>query len=139
MPEVEQEIKIGDLDDGGVYVGLSATDGKPLHAALADEPTRLAFDQALAAAAKMRKLAGRENAYVPTPEELNVNLYLSRDSGALKGTFKNSAWPAETVYRSGAPCATVPYNLCNAQVQEFKGGTQFSNGMNLHFWVRLVW
>src|ERR1019366_8451567 len=29
--------QIGDLDGGGVYVGKSATNGKDLHAALADE------------------------------------------------------------------------------------------------------
>jgi len=33
--------KVGDLDGSGVYVGKSATDGKDLHAALADEPGNL--------------------------------------------------------------------------------------------------
>lgn len=137
MTAVEQEIEIGDLDDGGVYVGLSATDGKPLHAALADEPELLSYTGALAAAEQLK--SRHPTAHVPTPKELDQNLFLNKNKGALKETFKNSEWLAETVYRSGSPCATVPYNLSNAQVQEFKGGTQFSNGMNLHFWVRLVW
>src|SRR5665213_2684179 len=57
-------LRIGDPDGGGVYVGKSATNGKDLHAALADEPEYLTFDEAFEAAAKMRKQPGRENAHV---------------------------------------------------------------------------
>ena len=40
--------QIGDLDGGGVYVGKSATTGKDLHAALADEPEYLTYGDAFA-------------------------------------------------------------------------------------------
>ena len=103
MTDVKQELKIGDPDDGGVYVGPSATDGRPLHAALADEPELLTFHEALHAAAEMRKQPGRENAHVPTPEELDKNLFANRNTGHLKDTFNTSgSWPG-SVYRSAAP------------------------------------
>jgi hypothetical protein len=47
--------KIGDLDNGGVYVGKSATTGEDLHASLADEPEYLTWDDAIQAAEEMRK------------------------------------------------------------------------------------
>jgi hypothetical protein len=50
-------LEIGDLDDGGVYVGLSASSGKPLHAALADEPEYLTHEKALAAAEQLKSPA----------------------------------------------------------------------------------
>jgi hypothetical protein len=49
MSEANHELKIGDLDDGGVYVGISATNGKALHAALKDEPEYLSLSAAYAA------------------------------------------------------------------------------------------
>jgi hypothetical protein len=126
--------QIGDLDDGGVYVGKSATTGKDLHAALADEPEYLTYGDAFAAAAKMRKQPGRENAHIPTPEELNVNLYQNKDKGKLSGTFNTSgSFPA------GVYLSSTPYSSNTARVQWFNDGQQgFSNKLD-RLPVRLVW
>jgi hypothetical protein len=130
-----KEIRIGDLDDGGVYVGKSATDGKDLHAALADEPEYLDFAEAFAAAEKMRSQPGRENAHVPTPEELDKNLYQNKDKGALRGTFNTSSDGSySSCYRS-----SKTYGSDIAQVQWFGGGTQSYYYRNLQLPVRLVW
>lgn len=112
----------------------SATTGKDLHAALADEPEYLTFDEAYRAAAKMRKQPGRQNAHVPTPEELDVNLYQNKDKGALRETFNTSgAFPA-SCYRSSAP----EYNT-TARVQWFDDGYQNYFYRNTRLPVRLVW
>src|ERR1035437_4481282 len=78
-------LKIGDLDDGGIYVGLSAENGKPLHAALADLPEYKTFDEDLVTHEQLKSL--HPTAHVPTPEELDVNLYRNKDAGKLSGTF----------------------------------------------------
>jgi len=135
MSEAKEEMKIGELDGGGVYVGKSATDGKPLHAALADEPEYLTFDEAFEAAAEMRKQPGRENAHVPTPEELDKNLFDNRNEGHLKDTFNTSGSFPASVYRSSAPGSTL-----HAQVQWFDDGHQYDHGhRNGRLPVRLVW
>ena len=136
MTEAKQEMEIGDLDGGGVYVGKSATTGKDLHAALADEPESrgLPFYEAFEAAEEMRKQPGRENAHVPTPEELNVNLYQNKDKGALRGTFNTSSAFAVTCYRSSAP-----YGDGYARVQWFGDGYQDSFNRGFRLPVRLVW
>lgn len=126
--------RIGDLDGGGVYVGKSATDGKDLHAALADEPEYLTYGEAFAAAIEMRKQPGRANAHVPTPEELNVNLYLNKDKGALSGSFNTSgSFPA------GCYCSSEPLGNDYARVQWFGDGSQFNVLRDLWLPVRLVW
>jgi hypothetical protein len=126
--------QVGDPDGGGVYIGKSATTGKDLHAALADEPDYVTFDEAYEAAAKMRQQPGRENAHVPTPEELNVNLYLNKDKGALRGTFNTSGSFPASCYRSSAP-----YGNVGSRVQWFGGGAQLDNLRLLRLPVRLVW
>src|SRR5579872_1004373 len=80
--------QIGDPDDGGVYVGLSASSGKPLHAAAMDEPEYLTFKEAMAAAEQLKSL--HPTAHVPTMEELDKNLFGNRNTGQLKGTFNTS-------------------------------------------------
>jgi hypothetical protein len=70
-------LQIGDLDDGGIYVGPSAKDGKPLHAALADEPEYMTHDQVYEAAEQMRKQPGRENAHVGVWGETEQKIQLS--------------------------------------------------------------
>src|ERR1039458_6453485 len=127
-------LRIGDLDDGGTYVGLSAENGKPLHAALADLPEYLTFDEAFEAAAKMRKQPGRENAHVPTPEELDKNLFAHKDDGALKGTFNTSSSSPGSVYRSSAPCGND-----HARVRWFNDRGQYNGCRNVRQPVRLVW
>jgi hypothetical protein len=97
------QTNIGDLDSGGVYVGRSATTGRDLHAALADEPEYLTFDEALQAAEEMRKLPGRENAHVPTQAELNENLYKNKHRGKLSGTFNTSGSFPGSCYRASEP------------------------------------
>ena len=126
--------QIGDLDDGGVYVGKSATTGKDLHAALADEPEYLTYGDAFAAAAKMRKQLGRENAHIPTPEELNVNLYQNKDKGKLSGTFNTSGSYPASHYRSSAP-----YGSIMARVQWFVDEFQNEFFEDTRQPVRLVW
>jgi hypothetical protein len=125
--------QIGDLDGGGVYVGKSATTGKDLHAALADEPEYLDFDEAYEAAEQMRKQPGREKAHVPTPEELNVNLYQNKDKGALRGTFNTSGSFPTSCYRSSA------HGGLSARVQWFDGGSQYYDDRDVRLPVRLVW
>src|ERR1017187_11013110 len=94
--------KIGDPDDGGVYVGLSATDGKPLHAALADLPEYKTYEEALAAAEELKSL--HPTAHVPTPKELDKNLFDNRNTGHLTGTFNTRGSNPGSVYRSSASC-----------------------------------
>jgi hypothetical protein len=129
------EPQVGDLDGGGVYVGKSATTGKDLHAARADEPEYKTYEEALAAAEEMRKQPGRQNAHVPTPDELDENLYQNRNRGKLSGTFNtNGAYPA-SCYRTSAP-----HELSSARVQWFNvGGNQTSCGRYVRLPVRLVW
>src|ERR1035437_6108247 len=93
------KLHIGDPDAGGVYVGLSATTGKPLHAAFTDAGC-LTLDEAYAAAAEMRKLPGRESAHVPTLAELSKNLFDNKDKGKLSGTFNTSGEYPASYYRS---------------------------------------
>ncbi len=133
-------LQIGDPHDGGVYVGLSATDGRPLHAALADWPDYLNFDHACEVAEKMRRLIpGRENAHVPTPEELDKNLFAHRDVGWLRGTFNTSgSWPG-SVYRSGAPDGFRDSGVGLSRVQWFGDGVQTNDFNRNRLPVRLVW
>ena len=133
MAEVKQELKIGDPDDGGVYVGLSEEDGKPLHAALADEPEYLTYEEALAAAEQLK--SEHPTAHVPTPKELDKNLFENRSTGHLKGTFNTSGSFPDIVYRSGKPFG----DDC-AWVQWFDDGRQLLNGRRDYpVPVRLVW
>src|ERR1019366_9357047 len=98
--KVKTAIEIGDLDDGGVYVGLSAENGKPLHAALADLPDYKTYKEALAAAEQLKSV--HPTAHVPTPKELDKNLFDNRNTGHLKGTFNTSGSSPGSVYRSSA-------------------------------------
>jgi hypothetical protein len=125
-------LKIGELDDGGIYVGLSAENGKPLHAALADLFEYKTFDEALAAAEELK--AAHPTAHVPTPKELDKNLFENRNKGHLKGTFNTSGSFPASVYRTSAPC---DYGL--ARVQNVGVGTQYGSYMDDRFPVRLVW
>jgi hypothetical protein len=132
MTETRQEMKIGDLDDGGICVGLSATDGKPLHAVLADEPEYLTFDEALAAAERLKSL--HPTAHVPTPEELDTNLFTNRNMGYLKETFNTRGSFPGSCYRSSAP-----HGYDTAEVQWFDDGVQGLSDMGGRLPVRLVW
>ena len=127
---------IGDLDNGGVYVGKSATTGKDLHAALADEPEYLTWDDAIQAAEEMRKRPGRENAHVPTQKELNENLYKNKDKGKLSGTFNTSGSFPGSVYWSSNPTGGFHEG---ASVQWFNNGIQTFNTRDKKLPVRLVW
>ena len=124
--------QIGDLDDGGVYVGLSAENGKPLHAALTDLPDYKTHEEALAAAEQLKSL--HPTAHVPTPEELDKNLFDNRNTGHLKGTFNTSGSHPGSVYRSSAA-----YGHAIARVQWFGGGDQGNLFRTLRLAVRLVW
>ncbi len=69
--------QIGDLDDGGIYVGLSASKGKPLHAALADLPEYKTYEEALAAGEQLK--AEHPTAHVPTVGNW-TRIFLTTDS-----------------------------------------------------------
>ena len=138
--KLKAALQIGDLDDGGIYVGPSAEDGRPLHTALADESEYLTLDEAYAVAEKMREQPGRELAHIPTPRELDKNLFNNRNKGHLKGTFiTSSSKPlSNSAYRSYVPYYCGP----DAVVQRFddRGQTyNYSKGRYCRFPVRLVW
>ena len=124
--------EIGDLDDGGIYVGPSAENGKPLHAALADLPDHKTYEEALAAAEQLKSL--HPTAHIPTPRELDKNLFDNRNTGHLKGTFNTSGSYPASVYRSTAS----PYYI-NARVQWFDDGFQYYDTNRDRLPVRLVW
>ena len=124
--------KIGDLDDGGVYVGLSATHGYPLHVALADLFEYKTFDEALAAAEQLKSL--HPTAHVPTPKELDKNLFDNRNTGHLKDTFNTSGSYPGSVYRSSASCY---YDF--ARTEWFVDGRQGYDYRDDRLPVRLVW
>ncbi|MGC2468045.1 MAG: hypothetical protein WA517_22835 [Candidatus Acidiferrum sp.] len=124
--------QIGDLDDGGIYVGLSAEDGRPLHAALADLPEYKTYEEALAAAEQLK--TAHPTAHVPTPKELAKNLFDNRFTGHLKGTFNTSGSNPGSVYRSSAS-----YSYDNARVQWFDDGSQYGSIRYYRLPVRLVW
>ena len=126
------EPQIGDLDDGGTYVGLSAENGKPLHAALADLPDYKTYEEALAAAEQLKSV--HPTAHVPTPKELAKNLFDNRNTGHLSGTFNTSGSNSGSVYRSSAS-----YDSSTARVQWFADGFQLNLSRNGRFPVRLVW
>jgi hypothetical protein len=129
---IQDELKIGDRDDGGIYVGLSAENGKPLHTTYRDEREYLTFDEALAAAGQLK--AVHPTAHVPTPEELDKNLFDNRNTGALKGTFNTSGSFPASVYRSSAS-----YYYDGARVQYFDDGYQHYGDRGDRLPVRLVW
>jgi hypothetical protein len=133
-PEEQTGPKIGDLDDGGVYVGLSAEDGKPLHAALADEPDYKTYEEALAAAERLKAL--HPTAHVPTPKELNSNLWKNRNTVHLKGTFNTSRWYPDSMYRASA---SNIFNYAWPRTQWFGSGSQSHDFRNGWLPVRLVW
>ena len=124
--------RIGDLDDGGVYIGLSAENGKPLHAALKDLPDYKTYEEALATADQLK--AAHPTAHVPTPKELDKNLFDNRNTGHLKGTFNTSGSNPGSVYRSSAS-----YSYYLARVQWFDDGHQDFNDRDNRLPVRLVW
>lgn len=126
-------LQIGDLDDGGIYVGLSAEDGEPLHAALKDLPDYKTYEGALAAAEQLK--AEHPTAHVPTPKELDENLFDNRNTGHLKNTFNTSGSGPGSVYRSSASYYDTNY----VRVQWFGGGLRNTAGRDDLLPVRLVW
>jgi len=124
--------EVGDLDDGGVYVGLSAEDGRPLHCALADLPECKTYEEALAAAEQLKSL--HPTAHVPTPKELHKNLFDNRNTGHLKGTFNTSGSYPGGIYRSSASSDNG-----YVRVQWFDDGSKGNRSRDWRLPVRLVW
>ena len=83
----------------------------------------------------MRKQPGRENAHVPTPKELNVNLYQNKDKGKLAGTFNTSDSVCDGCYRSSEP----DRKMDEWRVQWFGDGRQDSVYSYTPLPLRLVW
>jgi hypothetical protein len=73
-------------------------------------------------------------AHVPTPRELDKNLFENRNTGHLKGTFNTSGSYPGSVYRSSAP-----YDNAKARVQWSDDGLQFIYYRDVRLAVRLVW
>lgn len=130
--KTEAPLQIGDPDDGGVYVGLSAEDGKPLHAALNDSPECKTYEEALAAAEELK--SAHPTAHVPTLKELDGNLFANRFTGKLAGTFNTSGSSPDSVYRSSKSCT---YD--GASIQWFGDGHPDHGSKHVRLPVRLVW
>jgi hypothetical protein len=128
-----KELPVGELHDGGIYVGLSAENGNSLHAALADLPDHKTYEEALAAAAELKSL--HPTAHVPTPRELDRNLFDNRDTGHLKGTFNTSGSFPGSAYRSSQPY----YGSDSAWSTCFDKGAHVIEGKLSRGPVRLVW
>lgn len=124
-------MEIGELtSDGSVYVGKSASTGKDLFAAAADAPSPMNRDEALAYAKQLAKT--HPGAHVPTPEELDANLFANREAGALRDTF-NASGELNTCYLSSGLSGDF------AQVQWFDDGFKGHNGTGIRMPVRIVW
>ena len=134
----ETTLKIGGMvaeKGGGVYVGKSATTGKDLYAAPADETEYLNLSDAYEAAAQMRKQPGREDARAPTMEERDSNLSNNRNMGQLKGTF-NDLNPG-SAYRFSALFSSLT-TIARAQ-QWFACRNEDYRYSSVRLPVRLVW
>jgi hypothetical protein len=127
-------LNIGDIDCGGLYAGVSASTGKPLHAALSDEPACLTYADAQKAARRMRKIPGREGAHVPTPEELDENLFQNRARGGFKGSFNTTGSVPKGCYLT-----SVHVDGVRMRVQYFDEGERGYAGLRHRRAVRLVW
>ena len=127
-------VQIGDLDDGGVYVGLSASSGKPLRAALADLRDYKTYEEALDAAEELK--SQHPTAHVPTRKELDKNLFANSNTGHLKDTFNTSGLVPGSVYRSSGS-HYLDFDL--TRVQWFDNGHLGYLGRNDRLSVRLVW
>ena len=124
--------RVGDVDDGGVYVGLSVSSGEPPDAALADPLDCKTYAEALDAADELKSV--HPTAHVPTPKELDQNLFDNRNTGHLGGTFNTSGSYPDGVYRTSSSCSTF-----NARVQWFDDGVQDVDRKYGRGAVRLVW
>jgi hypothetical protein len=110
-----------------------AENGQPLHAAVADLPDYKTYEEALAAAEQLKAL--HPTAHVPTPKELDKNLFAYRNTGHLKDTFNTSGSFPACVYRSSASYTNYYY----ARVQYFGDGHQSYDVRCYRLPVRLVW
>jgi hypothetical protein len=95
---------------------------------------RKSYKQALAAAEQLKSL--HPTAHVPTPKELDKNLFANRNTGHLKGTFNTSKtyglYPG-SIYRSSKSF------FYDSRVQSFDDGYQYSNFRCRLLPMRLVW
>lgn len=83
---VQKSHDIGEqLADLSIYVGLSATSGKPLATTNTDIGVYNHYD-AEEVVAMLNRHGGR-NWRLPTQDELDVNLFENRNTGQLSGTF----------------------------------------------------
>jgi hypothetical protein len=130
-PEVGDIMPEGHAHAGRIYLGPSASTGRPLYAASQDSGV-YKWREAMDFAAKQNN-----GASVPTQDELD-QLYEARDTGALKGTFNltgydPAAWYwSSTAYRDDAD---------GALSQDFGSddGYQDWNDKDHHSSLRLVW
>jgi hypothetical protein len=102
------------------------------NAALADLPDYKTYEEALTAAHQLKSL--HPTAHVPTPKELDKNLFDNRFTAHLKGTFNTSGSDPGSVYRSSAS-----YGNGLARGQWFGDGNQHGNYRVNRLSVRLVW
>lgn len=88
-----KKLRAGDrMPDGSVYAGISPDTGKPLFAAAADAPLRMAFNEAKKYAQKL-DLHGHKDWRLPTKDELSV-LFKNRASigGFERGGSASAGW-----------------------------------------------
>jgi hypothetical protein len=78
--------------------------------------------------------AEHPTAHVPTPKELDKNLFDNRNTGHLKGTFNTGGSSLGSVYRSSSS-----YRFFDARVQWFDDGLQSNAETDGRLPVRLVW
>jgi hypothetical protein len=95
-------------------------------------PDYKTYEEALAAAEQLKSL--HPTAHVPTPKELDKNLFDNRNTGHLKGTFNTRGLYPGSVYRS-----STSYHDDVAHVQGFDDGFQYGDCKDLRLPVRLVW
>ena len=106
-----------------------------LFRSLKDLPDYKTYEEALASAAQLKFL--HPTAHVPTPKELDKNLFANRFTGHLKDTFNTSGSDRGSAYRSSA--SYVDSVVSVARVEWFDSGYRVNNLMSDRLPVRLVW
>jgi len=115
------------MPDGTIYAGVSPDEGLPMFATAQGHFRRIDFWEA-ERYAKTLNAHGHGDYRVPTIDELDV-LYENRNKGALKDTFKTSAyWSSSEPYTSTS----------GAWYQSFNTGAQGFNFKYIGIYVRCV-
>lgn len=120
------------MEDGTIYVGTSPDTGRAFYAAGADEPRTMTWGEAILTAVKSNA-HGLTGWRLPTGAELNA-MFESRDKGALRGTFNETAGSGP----SGWYWSSTGYSVFDVYGQRFSDGLRSSYYKFSHSSVRLV-